>query len=73
MAPSLSVSVIQERWPRLYHLTEIGSWPSIERHGLLSTAGLLDVYGVLGPARERLVRQRRPEMKRLDRPGVGTA
>ncbi|MCZ2828493.1 hypothetical protein O2W14_06560 [Modestobacter sp. VKM Ac-2986] len=73
MTPSLSTHVIEQRWPRLYHLTEIGSWPSIERHGLLSTAALLDVYGVVGAERERLLSQRRPEMRRLERSGVGTA
>ncbi|GAB4083098.1 hypothetical protein GCM10028783_40480 [Modestobacter muralis] len=57
----------------MYHLTEIGAWPSIERHGLLSTASLLDVYGVVGSDRERLLCQRRPEMRRLERSGVGTA
>ena len=73
MASSLSISVIEQRWPRLYHLTEIGSWPSIERHGLLSTAALLEVYGIVGLERERLLCQRRPEMTRLERSGVGRA
>ena len=73
MASSLSLSLIAQRWPRLYHLTEVGSWPSIERNGLLSTAALLDVYGVPAQERERLLSQRRPEMRRLERPGVGTA
>ena len=73
MASSLSLSLLTQRWPRLYHLTEVGSWPSIERHGLLSTAALLDVYGVHGSERERLLSQRRPEMRRLERSGGGTA
>lgn len=72
MAP-LSTRVIAQRWPRLYHLSEVGSWPSIALNGLLSTAALLEAYGVDGEERERLLRQRRPEMRRLDRPGVGTA
>lgn len=73
MASSLSTGVIAQRWPRLYHLTEVGSWPSIERHGLLSTAALLDVYGVPDAERERLLGRRRPQMKRLERPDAGTA
>ncbi|NEK87245.1 hypothetical protein GCU60_16000 [Blastococcus saxobsidens] len=73
MASSLSVGLIERRWPRLYHLTEVGSWPSIERHGLLSTASLLELYGIVGLERERLLCQRRPEMKQLERAGVGIA
>lgn len=73
VVPRLSVSLIKQRWPRLYHLTEVGSWASIERHGLLSTAALLDLYGVRGPQRERLLSQRRPETVRLKRWRVGTA
>lgn len=69
----LSASVIERRWPRIYHLTEVGSWPSIERHGLLSTAALVDLYGLPGCERERLLSQRRPETVRLERRGLGTA
>ena len=28
-------------YPRLFHMAEDGSWPSIQRHGLLSTSALL--------------------------------
>ena len=49
-----------EVYPRLYHMTEAAVWPSIRRHGLLSTSALLDLYGVAGPERERIERQRRP-------------
>ena len=34
------------RYPRLYHMAECGSWPSIKRHGLLSTSALLDLFEV---------------------------
>lgn len=47
--------------PVLYHVAEAGSWPSIRRHGLLSSAALLDRFGVAGPERERLLSARRPE------------
>jgi hypothetical protein len=31
-------------WPRLYHMAQAGSWPSIKRHGLLSTTAPLDHF-----------------------------
>lgn len=56
--------------PVLFHMAERGAWPSIRRHGLLSTSALLDLYGVTGARREALERQRRPEGVRLARPGL---
>lgn len=49
-----------EVYPRLYHMTEAVVWPSIQRHGLLSTSALLDLYGIAGSERERIESQRRP-------------
>ena len=46
-------------YPRLYHMAEAAAWPSIQRHGLLSTSALLDLYEVSEPARSRIERQRR--------------
>ncbi len=56
--------------PTLYHMAEAGTWPSICRHGLLSTSALLDLYGVDGLARHRLEAQRRPEGVALRRHGL---
>jgi hypothetical protein len=36
-----------ELHPRLYHMAEGGSWPSIVRHGLLSTSALLETFEVV--------------------------
>jgi hypothetical protein len=44
-------------YPQLYHLAEAGSWPSIERHGLLSVSALLDLFEVDGNRREELESQ----------------
>lgn len=38
--------------PVLYHMAARGSWESIQRHGLLSTSALLDLFGVMGDRRE---------------------
>lgn len=45
------------RFPRLYHMANFGSWPSIQRHGLLSTSRLLDLYEVQGDERDRIESQ----------------
>lgn len=49
------------QYPKLYHMAEDGSWASIQRHGLLSTKALLDLFEVKGKQREQLLSQRRPE------------
>ncbi len=50
-----------EVYPRLYHMADAAAWPSIRRHGLLSTSALLDLYGIKGEERDRIERTRRPE------------
>jgi hypothetical protein len=47
-------------FPRLYHVTDGGAWPSVRIQGLLSTSALLDLYGVQGPARSAFESERRP-------------
>jgi hypothetical protein len=47
-------------FPRLYHVTDGGAWPSVQTQGLLSTSALLDLYGVQGPARPAFESERRP-------------
>ncbi len=56
--------------PTLYHMAEAGTWPSIRRHGLLSTSVLLDLYRVEGAERHALEARRRPEGVALRRPGL---
>ena len=69
----LSAAYIAERWPRLHHMAEAGSWPSIERHGLLSTSALLDIFEVEGEEREAIEARRRPESVRITHPDHGEA
>lgn len=42
-------------------MAEPGTWPSIRRHGLLSTSALLNLYGITGEQRRRIESCRRPE------------
>jgi hypothetical protein len=47
--------------PRLFHMAADGAWPSIQRHGLLSTSAVLDLAGIDGDERVRLEQRRRLE------------
>lgn len=61
------------RHPQVFHVASAASWPSIQKHGLLSTAALLELHNV-GPAeRDRLLRRKREESTQLSTPGVGIA
>lgn len=64
------LSRVLEDFPTLYHMAECGSWPSIQRHGLLSTSALLDLYEVEGTQRQALEATRRLEGVMLQRNGL---
>jgi hypothetical protein len=57
----VTVEQFIERYPRLWHMAERGSWPLIERFGLLSTSALLDLFEVSGSARFALESEFRPK------------
>lgn len=57
------------RYPRLWHMAADGSWPSIQKLGLLSTQALLDLYGVNGAAHEAIYSRRRPQCVTISAPG----
>jgi hypothetical protein len=60
-------------YPRLYHMAEDGSWPSIRRHGLLSTEALLERFDVAPAAKEQILGERRGESVTLRHEVWGTA
>ena len=57
----MRLEVLLSRYPKLYHMAESGSWPSIVKLGLLSTAAALDFSGIVDEQRHQLERQHRPE------------
>jgi hypothetical protein len=57
----MDVESFVARYPRLYHMAEKGTWPSIKELGLLSTSAVLDLCGVNGAQRDALERGHRPE------------
>jgi hypothetical protein len=60
-------------YPRLYHMAEVNSWPSILRHGLLSTTALLDLFEVRGALRTSLESRHRPHSVEIHHPKHGVA
>jgi hypothetical protein len=69
----ISIDELASTYPHLYHITSEGSWPGIQRHGLLSTEALLDLFGIDGDLRERILAVRRPECVPISHPEYGCA
>ena len=70
--PKLTATYIASRWPRLFHMAEKDSWPSIRRYGLRSTSALLDLFEITEPRRSQIESARRPEMVKLEHSAYGT-
>lgn len=54
-------------------MAETGCWPSVIRHGLLSTSALLDLCEVTGGVRERIESARRPDSVSITGKNFGAA
>src|SRR6266480_1717700 len=54
-------------------MAESGSWPSIQKQGLLSTSALLDLFEVEGEERFAIESQWRPQSVVITHPTHGTA
>jgi len=54
-------------------MAEAGSWPSIQRHGLLSTSALLDLFEIHGTQRQAIEGARRAESVEIKHPVHGSA
>lgn len=57
----MTVDEFCEKHPLLFHMATVNALPQIEKHGLLSTEAILDLLGINGHERTRLIAQRRPE------------
>lgn len=60
-------------FPRLWHMAEDGSWPSISKRGLLSTEALLDLYDIEAEQRKVILSNRRPTSVTISRRGLPDA
>lgn len=67
---AVKVEELTTRYPRLWHMAQLGSWPAIEAGGLKSTLALLDEYGIHGSERKRLYSQRRRTSVPLRKDGL---
>lgn len=65
----MQLEKLLQRYPYVYHMAEVGTWPSIQERGLLSTTASLDALGIAGAQRTALESAYRPEMSHL-RPGA---
>lgn len=64
---------LAQRYPRLYHMAEFGSWDSVRRHGLLSTSALLDLFEVRDTDRHRIESEWRRDSIPIAHPTYGSA
>src|SRR5438445_4566198 len=69
----MEVSELIQTFPRLDHMAEAGSWPSVQQHGLLSTTGLLELFEINGEQRQKLECRHRPERVSIHHPKHGSA
>lgn len=69
----VSVETFVARYPRLYHMAELGSLDSILTHGLLSTSALLDLFEVTGTQRQALEAELRLRSQTVSHPKLGKA
>ena len=61
-----TVEEIIARYPVLFHMAELNSWPSIQRYGLLSTSALLDRFEIQGAERAAIETEWRPNSVRIE-------
>ncbi|TWO73259.1 hypothetical protein FN976_01915 [Caenimonas sedimenti] len=58
-------------YPRVYHMAEAGTWPSIRQHGLLSSNEVARRSGAQGAAAAALIRGHRAGKVTVSVPGLG--
>lgn len=49
----MEIEKLIEAYPRIFHMAEAGTWPSIRDRGLMSASAVLDHFGVAGRARNQ--------------------
>lgn len=69
----ITATELCKRYPVLYHMASFGSWPSIAKHGLLSTESLLDLFEVPEPRRIELLTTQRRTSVEITHPKHGMA
>jgi hypothetical protein len=73
MVMGVSPAELATYYPRLYHMAEHGSWESIQRHGVLGTGALLDLFEVPAEGRDPILSRQRTESVLIEHPIHGRA
>jgi hypothetical protein len=73
MVVGVTPTELAKHYPRLYHMAEGSSWAGIQRHGLLSTIALLDLFEVTPDARRAILSEQRTESITIEHPVHGKA
>jgi hypothetical protein len=68
-----NAALLAKLYPTLFHMAHAGAWPGIQRHGLLSTSALLDLFEVKGARRDALECERRGQAEEVLHPVYGRA
>ncbi|MEV6374769.1 DUF7002 family protein [Micromonospora musae] len=69
----MDVEELITRHPRVFHTMSATAWPSVQRHGLLSTQQLLGMYDLDAVERDRLLSAPRKRSTVLRAPGLPPA
>lgn len=69
----IAASELIQRYPVLYHMASAGSWPMIQKYGLLSSLKLVELFEVPEPRRTQLLSTQRKDSEILSHPTHGTA
>lgn len=68
----MNIDEFCSHYPRLFHMAQAGSWESVKKHGLLSTAAILDLFEVPRDERRSIESACRPESVTLSHPIHGS-
>jgi hypothetical protein len=69
----MDVEELMARHPRVFHTMSATAWPSVQRHGLLSTQKLINLFGLDAAERDRLLNAPRQQSPVLRAPGLPPA
>jgi hypothetical protein len=69
----MDVEELVARHPRVFHTMSAAAWPSVQRHGLLSTRRLVDLFDIDAAGRDRLLSSPRRQSTVLRAPGLPPA
>lgn len=69
----VTIEELATKYPRLYHMAAVDSWASINKHGLLSTSRLLDLFEVPAGERVKIENAKRWESVPIEHKTLGRA